>query len=212
MALLAKSCRKNAAEAAAARANVLCAHDSGDDDAKARTLESEFEAGVVSVSASVFVLDALYGAVKERMSGTALLSVGARGQSRHKRVSETLLAAAKLNNAKAKEIARFTKQLFTFRDWAVHPPADSRVPVLHSELDVGVEWRFIAFSAGSAAAAYKSACQLVSVVLTNIRPTYSELTTWALTNVKRLPAALDNTTAEDPARRSGVARRAPHGP
>jgi hypothetical protein len=39
-----------------------------------------------------------------------------------------------------------TSSLFRFRDWAVHPPADFRQPVLHPDLQVGVDQRFLAFS------------------------------------------------------------------
>jgi hypothetical protein len=42
------------------------------------------------------------------------------------------------------------KQLFRFRDWAVHPPANFSAPIRHEILGTGVEWRFVAFRAQAA--------------------------------------------------------------
>ena len=44
------------------------------------------------------------------------------------------------------------KEIYRFRDMAVHPSGRIQAAMLHPDLDVGVEWRFVYFRAANARA------------------------------------------------------------
>jgi hypothetical protein len=120
------------------------------DEAVHDALRAECTAAMLSLAGSAFALDALYESLLER----AVLPPGTRerwaekGTKRSRRIGETVRLALKprLTNAESKEAAKNLSKLFQFRDWAVHPPADFREPLMHPVLNSGVEWRYVAYT------------------------------------------------------------------
>lgn len=101
-----------------------------------------------------------------------------------------------MNNAQSRAMRKYLKDLFRFRDWAVHPPADLRYPMLHEDLDSGVDWRFIAFSAKNAGAPYGETREVVAYVLKKVRPKIGELAEWASQMEPRLPGEIDSAPTQ----------------
>ena len=91
----------------------------------------------------------------------ALKRSGPRRTPRHARISETFRRLFVTSNPEARRLHAIVQQLFKFRDWAVHPPADFRRPVPHDALGEGVEWRFVAFGAPNALVAVQNAAVVI---------------------------------------------------
>lgn len=53
-------------------------------------------------------------------------------------------------------------QVMKFRGWAVHPPAEQTAPVLHPDINRGVEWRFVAFRYSNAVTTVRIALSLAN--------------------------------------------------
>lgn len=128
---------------------------STDDLSKAQALEAERAAAMLSICAAAFSVDALYASLTER--APELRSSGKRkGTKRSRQVGEVLrlVSGKRLSNADARSVFAQLDLLFDVRDWAVHPPADFREPVLHPDLGTGAEWRYTTYTSVSAATRY----------------------------------------------------------
>jgi hypothetical protein len=55
-----------------------------------------------------------------------------------------------LTNAHVVSMKRVLTSIFTFRGWAVHPPADFREAILHPDIPVGVDKRYVQFRSANA--------------------------------------------------------------
>jgi len=123
-------------------------------------LDKEFKACVQATVAAATFFEALYAAVIERMPDTPTR----KGPSRHQRparyavVTEALRQAFGLRKEGAANLRGVLKEVYRFRDEAVHPSAKFSDPVPHVGLGVGVERRFVMFG-------YANARQLVRAAL-----------------------------------------------
>lgn len=151
-----------------------------DDSAKARALENEFKAAMPGICAAAFSLDAFYGSVKQLapVSPDIERAWKRNKTSRHRRIGETLRRAFRVQNDDMASHQIGIGEVFRFRDWAVHPPAEFTRPVLHPDLGVGVEWRFVAFSASNCQSAGRVALRLLTSCASNPRPKWARLSEW----------------------------------
>ena len=135
-----------------AHANLLAAHAENDDRAKGAALEEEFTSSMQGVSASAFSLEAFYASVNERIPADEELAKrwAKNRTARTVRICETLIRAFMITHPGRTILRENLGQVFKFRDYAVHPPGRFREPIMHPDLGVGVEWRFISFSASGA--------------------------------------------------------------
>lgn len=78
------------------------------------------------------------------------------------------------------------KALYTFRDMAVHPSGKIAAPLLHPELDVGMEWRFVYFRARNAEVAVLGAAGMLWDLATNGRSKEPKITEYQKTLLARL--------------------------
>ncbi len=123
-------------------------------------LDKEFKACVQASVAAATFFEALYAAVIERMPHKPT----AKGQKCHRRparyavVTEALRQAFGLRKQGTANLRGVLKEVYRFRDEAVHPSARFSDPVPHNGLGVGVERRFVMFG-------YASAHQLVRAAL-----------------------------------------------
>src|SRR5262249_52961683 len=62
------------------------------------------------------------------------------------------------------------KEIYRLRDLAVHPSGKMDAPILHPELDVGVEWRFFYFRYENALLAVRSAIQMLCELVSSGKP------------------------------------------
>jgi hypothetical protein len=170
----------------------------GSDEAKASFLEAECKAGMVAISAAAFALDAFYEATRAVLPGMdELVKTWNRARTpRHARVSETLRRAFRVNGEEARKLHRLAKDYFRFRGWAVHPPADYRTPLLHDVLEVGVEWRFVAFSATNARTSVGGITKGIAQLLGAPRSHGKEFQSWCESGAARVRPRLERSRTE----------------
>lgn len=115
-------------------------------------LDREFKSAVQAAVAAATFFEALYATTVERLPTKAKPPIGAarKGCARYARVTEQLRSSFGLRKRGTANLRSVLKQVYRFRDEAVHPSAAFTQPVLHPQLRVGVERRFVMFSYGSA--------------------------------------------------------------
>lgn len=153
-------------------------------DLQTDLLVREFQAGMLAIAAVAFALDNFQAVIMPHAPRSAALAStwAASGTPRHQRVSETIRRTFKLSNAGAKRLSEAIQEIFKFRDWAVHQPADFREPVTHDYLETGVEWRFVAFSSTNAARVAERGASITSQCIDAPRTSNQWLVGWCERN------------------------------
>lgn len=122
-----------------------------DDAAKGAALEAEFRPSMTALSACAFAIDAFYGTIVERFGSHPDHAIWRKNRlARHKQIAETLRYRLKLKPTGMPTVRGFLRELFRFRDRAVHPQAKLSHPVNRADMDAAVEPRFVTFSAAHA--------------------------------------------------------------
>lgn len=122
------------------------------------SLELEFLSSMQAIVSAAIAIDSFYSEVK----GCVIVTDHQREiwrnnkTARWKQVSEVLKLAYKLDNNNFQKIRQFCRDIYKFRDWAVHPSAESKSPLLYSEINLIVEWRLATYN-------YQNAFNLVGV-------------------------------------------------
>ncbi|RFP78092.1 hypothetical protein DY262_12275 [Hydrogenophaga borbori] len=124
-----------------------------DGAAKAQALEAEFEASMLAIMSAAIAWDALYAILREHVAIPAVMAEAwRRGRTaRYTQVAETVRRAFVLKPKGAAVLRSNLRKMYAARDMAVHPSGKISAPILHPELDVGLEWRFVYFRAQNAA-------------------------------------------------------------
>jgi hypothetical protein len=170
----------NAIVAREARAELQTAAAEGRDADKGPHLVDECKASMIACSAGAFALDAFYESVREQLPELdALVRQWNDARTpRHRRILETIRRVAPFSNEETKQLRRSIGELFRFRAWAVHPPANFGIPLLHDLLKVGVEWRFVAFRAENARVAVSIATDIITRCVRSPREVNETLLSW----------------------------------
>ncbi len=126
-------------------------------------LDREFKAGMQAAVAAASFFEALYAATVWRTPKPPKIDAD-KGRTRprtarYKRVTEQLRQAFGLKTHATENLRSVLIDIYRFRDEAVHPSSAFSTPVLHPDLNVGVERRFVMFG-------YTSAQKLVHAALT----------------------------------------------
>lgn len=181
-------------DAVRAHTDLLAAHAENDDPAKGHAFEAEFTSSMQAISASAFSLEAFYASVNERIPPDEELAKrwAKNRTARTARICETLIRSFKITHPGRAVLRKNLEEVFRFRDYAVHPPARFREPIMHPDLGVGVEWRFIAFSASGSITAARVALSIIKQCLHAPRTEYEELAKWSQDFVPKI----DEMTAE----------------
>jgi hypothetical protein len=163
------------------RTELLAALQSGDDDAKGKALSAETRAGMVAVASAGFAIDAFYASTLERVAVPDTIRQAWRDNrtARPARVIEVVKLAYAIKAEPMQHFPQGIKEVYKFRDWAVHPSAEFRQVYLHPVIQQGVEWRHIAFSSDNAYKALAIAQTLLKLALENPRPRHTALVEWA---------------------------------
>ena len=145
-------------------AHVLDAWSQPDDDALVAAMEAEAAAAMECSLASAVALDAFYSLVKRDSSFPASLTDIWRKKrtARHRQVVEVLRRSFKVTSATLKHLQTNVKEVFRFRDLAVHPPARLQPPLWYEDLRLSTEWRFIYFRWANARLMCQAALSTVS--------------------------------------------------
>lgn len=134
-------------EAKAKRADREAAWAGTNEGLKASTLEREFEASMQAVMSAAIAFDAFYSIMQTHVVLPPSLVDRWRTKrtSRYSQVTEVLRRAFHLKTKGTAALRQNLKEIYRFRDLAVHPSGKIEAPILHPELNVGVEWRFACF-------------------------------------------------------------------
>jgi hypothetical protein len=143
---------------------LIAARDSGGQVAEPLVRESQ--AAMQAMVAAAISFDALYAAAKERISlpPSVIKRWRERGTARYSQVSEVLRRAFCLKKQSTANVRSVTKELYRFRDIAVHPPASYSQPILHPDLASGTERRLVIFSFSNAQPAVRAALAYVKIL------------------------------------------------
>lgn len=144
-----------------------------DENAKGELLRHEFLTSMQTIVAAAIAIDAFYSKVdqcldKKKQSNQKSRRKKLRRAARYATVSETIKVAFGLKPPGASELRKIIKQIFLFRDRAVHPSGALSDPILHPDMKVGVESRFVAFRYENARNIVKATIEMVTQ-LTNKR-------------------------------------------
>lgn len=146
-----------------AKSNRESAWLGADEDAKARALEAEFEASMQAIMAAAIAWDAAYAVLRELVTiPPAMIEKWRNGRTaRYTQVAETVRRAFSLKPKGASMLRANLKEIYRYRDLAVHPSGKIEAPHLHPELDLGMEWRFVYFRAKNAEIAVMAAAAML---------------------------------------------------
>lgn len=102
-----------------------------------------------------------------------------KGTARHKQVVATLRYHLQIkNNNASKEVAHRVKEMFRFRDWGVHPGSQFREAIHREDVDAGVDWHFLAFSASNAVRGVAKTVQLLDHLVAVLDRGSEDLVKW----------------------------------
>ena len=118
-------------------------------------LDREFKSSMQAAVAAATFFEALYAATLDRMPTKPKPYVpGQRASSRYSRVTEQLRMSFGLRKQGTDNLRSVLRVIYSVRDEAIHPSAKFAEPLLHPQLQVGVERRFVTFG-------YDTAFQMV---------------------------------------------------
>jgi len=150
-----------------AHQDLRSACDVNDEPAIGAALERECMGGMQAVASAAIALDALYASSRDR----AVLPAGMietwrrRKTARYMQVSEVLRRTFSLRPGTAGRTRTLLREIYRFRDLAVHPSGDYSAPVQHPVVNSGVEWRFVSFGFGSAKICIAAAFACIKLIL-----------------------------------------------
>jgi hypothetical protein len=172
---------RHLADAEQRRLARIAAWQSDDADARAATLEREFESSMQAMMAAAIALDSFYLALRDKTSipKETIQTWREKRTARYKQVAEVLRRAFALRPRGSVVLRGNLNEIFKFRDLAVHPSGAATAPVLHPELQTGVEWRFAAFRAENARPLVQAARSIIDELVTKGRPTTPEIARYA---------------------------------
>ena len=116
-----------------------------------------------AITAAAIALDALYATLQPhvKLPPGLIKRWRTRRTARYSQVAEILRRAFLLEPTGGTALRQNLKEIYRFRDLAVHPSGKIEAPILHPELNVGVEWRFVYFRASNAELAVNKATEMI---------------------------------------------------
>lgn len=134
-----------------------------DENAKTQALEAEFESSMQAIMAAAIAWDAAYALFREHVTiPPAMAEKWRNGRTaRYIQVAETVRRAFSLKGKGATDLRENLKEIYRYRDLAVHPSGKIEAPLLHPELNLGMEWRFVYFRATNAELAVLTAADML---------------------------------------------------
>lgn len=129
----------------------------------ARVLEAEFIASMQAMMAAAIGIDAFYASVKEHVTipAATLQAWRDKGTARYKQVYEVMCRGFKIGKGALPKVREMLKEIYRFRDLAVHPDPKLAQPLIHPDLGVGTEWRFLYFRFDNAKALINASLSLI---------------------------------------------------
>lgn len=155
--------------AKSAHSELLSCVEHGAGKGASAALRAEFLSSMQACVAAATFFEALYAAAREGMPDRLLAPKpeSGRSRSRARHVAEQLRRSFGLKQAGTKQLREWLGYVYKLRNEAVHPNASFGNAVLHPQLQVGVERRFVVFGFESARNAVRGAlahCEIFPVV------------------------------------------------
>jgi hypothetical protein len=106
----------------------VAAWSSNDDKAKGETLEKEFESSMQAMMAAAIAIDSFYAALRDKTNipEETIKSWRAKSTARYKQITEIIRRAFSLSPRYCVGLRNCLKEIFKFRDLAVHPSGNIR--------------------------------------------------------------------------------------
>lgn len=138
------------------------------EDQKAAALEQEFASSMQAIVAAATAIDAFYAIIKAHLPlPEAVVTKWRQGNtSRYSQIAEVLRLAFSIKPRATKELRQNLKEIYRFRDLAVHPSGKIEAPVYHAEMG-HVEWRFAYFCEQNAQLLVKAAIEILLDIASN---------------------------------------------
>lgn len=155
-----------------AHAALLEANKADDAEAISSCLEREFVSGMQAMTAAAIAIDAFYAAVREHapVPNDVIGTWQKNKTSRPKQISEVFRRAFPMLRRGNNNLKGIIKEIFRFRDLAVHPKSVASEAVYYPAIDKNVEWRYQAFSFSNAVMVVRLALQTVVVLTRDTNP------------------------------------------
>ncbi len=144
-------------------------------------LEAEFRSSMQCCTAAAVALDAFYANLKSYvvLPKSVRAAWRSRRTARYKQVTEVFRQAFLIGPRSAVELRKVLKEIFRFRDLAVHPPAEFQSPQWREDIELQTEWRFAAFRYSNARQIAHGALSMIVQLLRAPRPTIPQLVEYA---------------------------------
>ncbi len=188
------------AAALEARARREAVWSEDDEDAKSRGLEAEFQAAIQAIVAAAVCWEALYGI----LVGHVELPDGVKQKwrtnrvSRYVQVTEVVRRAFKLKPNGVKALRQNLKEIYRYRDLAVHPSGIGQEAIHHPELQVGTEWRYVYFRASNAVLCVSCSAAMIVDLANNGKPAFDAIANYQKTLRARLSQIFPNGAPQSP--------------
>lgn len=171
-----------------AEKNRNSAWTSTDENLKAKALENEFEASMQAIMSAAIAWDAFYEILKQYVdiSEQTIKTWQQKRTARYKQVLETIRCAFSLKPKATALLRKNLKEIYKYRDLAVHPSGKIQEPILHPELDVGIEWRFVYFRAYNAKVIVSNTGSIIWELANKHQPTHPKIAEYQKTLINRL--------------------------
>jgi hypothetical protein len=129
-------------------------------------LVNESRAAMQAMTAAAISFDALYAMAKDRIGLPPSLTQRWRdkGTARYSQVTEVFRRAFCLKKQSTANVRSVAKELYRFRDLAVHPPASYAAPIVRPDLGSATEWRLVTFSFSNAQLAVRAALAYMKIL------------------------------------------------
>ena len=126
---------------------------------------------------AAIALDAYYAVISTMIALPEDLTAKWRENrtARHAQISEVLRRAFTLKPEGFAALRQKLREIYRLRDLAVHPSGKIEAPILHPELQVGVEWRFANFRFENALLVVRESVRMIDELVTSGRPKSPEI-------------------------------------
>lgn len=155
-------------------------------------MQRECKASMQAMAAAAIALDAFYGVVKDMVELPTDLEDRWKEKrtARYRQVTEVLRRAFQVPPRSAVTLRADLREIFKWRDRAVHPSGVPSNPVRYAELSVDMDWRFVAFRAENARIVTAHAIKIVAQLLAAPRKGNAELSDFCGPALKNLQPVL----------------------
>ena len=147
-----------------------------------------------AIMAAAVAWDAAYAVLLEHVEiPQSTIETWRKGRTaRFTQVAEVVRRAFALEPKGASALRKNLKELYRYRDLAVHPSGKIEAPLLHPELNLGMEWRFVYFRATNAELAVMAAAAMLWDLAHNGKSKNAKISKYQRTLASRLEEIFPN--------------------